>query len=84
MIKTKSQKFFALPPPPILYRVKRELKDCYPVKTIKKENYRFYYVIACSVEVACIVTAIMLENMFWNNNSAVFAYGGTGEGEFCC
>ena len=30
--------------------------------------------IACSVEVICIVTVIILENMFWNIKSAVFTY----------
>ena len=39
---------------------------------------------ACSVEVTCIVTVIILENMFWNIKSVVFTYGGIGEGEFCC
>ena len=92
MIKTKSQKclgklagkLFALPPSPILNRVESKLKDSRPVKTIKKEKYRFHYFIACSVEVTCIVTAIMLENMFWNIKSAVSTYGGIGDGEFCC
>ena len=92
MIKTKSQKclgklagkLFALPPSPILNRVESELKDSRPVKTIKKEKYRFHYFIACSVEVTCIVTAIKLENMFWNIKSAAFTYRGIGEGEFCC
>ena len=55
---------------------------------MKKEKYRFPYFIACSVEVAYIVTDIMLENMFWNIKSAVFTYGGIGEGnsavEFAC
>ena len=67
---------FALPPPPILNRVKNELADSRPVKTIKKEKYRFHYFIACSVEVTCIVTVIILENIFWNIKSAVFTYGG--------
>ena len=92
MIKTKSQKClgklagkrFALLPSPILNRVESELKDSRPVKTIKKEKYRFHYFIACSVEVTCIVTAIMLENMFWNIKSAVSTYGGIGDGELCC
>ena len=90
MIKTKAQKcweklagnLFALPPPPILNRVKNELADSRPVKTIKKEKYRFHYFIACSVKVTCIVTLIILENMFWNIKSAVFTYGEIGE--FCC
>ena len=92
MIKTKSQKclgklagkLFALPPSPILNSVESKLKDSRPVKTIKKEKYRFHYFIACSVEVTCIVTAIMLENMFWNIKSAAFTYRGIGDGEFCC
>ena len=92
MIKTKGQKcweklarnLFVLPPPPILNRVKNKLADSRPVKTIKKEKHRFHYFIACSVEVTCIVTVIILENMFWNIKSAVFTYGGIGEGEFCC
>ena len=67
MIKTKDQRYwgklarnrFALPPPPILNRVKNELADSRPVKT-------------------CIVTIIILENMFWNIKSPVFTYGGKG------
>ena len=74
MITTKSRKcwgklvgnLFALPPPLILNRDESELKDSRPVKTIKKEKDRFYYFIACSVEITCLVTAIMLENIFWN------------------
>ena len=91
MIKTKGQKWwgklagnlFALPPP-ILNRIKHEFADSRPVKNIKKEKYRFHYLIACSEEVTYIVTIIILENMFWNIKSAVFTYGGIGEGEFCC
>ena len=45
-----------------------------PVKTIKKEIYMIHCFIACSVEVICIVTVIILENMFWNIKSAVFTY----------
>ena len=86
MIKTKSQKWweklagnlFALPPPPILNRFKHEFADSRPVKTIKKEKYRFHYLIACSEEVTYIVTIIILENMFWNIKSAAFTYGGIG------
>ena len=92
MIKTKAQKcweklagnLFALPPPPILNRVKNELADSRPVKTIKKEKYRFHYFIACSVEVTCIVTIIILERLFWNIRSAVFSYKGIEEEEFGC
>ena len=90
VIKSKCQKcrgklvgnLFALPPPSILNRVKNELRDSHPVETIKKEKYRFHYFIACSVKVTCIVTLIILENMFWNIKSAVFTYGEIGE--FCC
>ena len=64
--------------PPILNRVKNELADSRPVKTIKKEKYRFHYFIACSEEVTCIVTIIILVNMFWDNKSAVFTYGEIG------
>ena len=92
MIKTKSQEcwwklgrnLFALPPPPILNRVQNELTDSCPVKTIKKEKYIIHCSIACSAEVTCIVTIIILENMFWNIKSAFFPYGGIGEEEICC
>ena len=68
-VKTKSQKgwgklagkFFALSPPPILNRVESELEDSRPVKTIKKEKYRFYYFIACSVEVTCIAVPVPVQ-----------------------
>ena len=69
---------FALPLSTILNRVKNYFADSCPMKTIKKEKYRFHYFIACSVEVTCIVTVIILENMFWNIKSAVFTYGGKG------
>ena len=46
--------------------VKNDLADSRPVKTIKKEKYRFHYLIACSVELTCIVTAIILEDTFRN------------------
>ena len=92
VIKTKRQKCwwklsgnpFALSPPPILNKLESKLKDSPTVKTVKKQKYRFHYFIACSVEVTCIVTAIKLENMFWNIKSAAFTYRGIGEGEFCC
>ena len=92
MIKTKgkncwwklAKNLFALPPPPILNRVKNESADSRSVKTMKKEKYRFHYFLACSVEVTCIATAIILESMFWNIKSAVFTYGIIGEEEFCC
>ena len=51
------------------------------MKTIKKEKYMFHYFIACSVEVTCIVTVIILENSFRNIESAVFTYGEIGEEE---
>ena len=84
MIKSKGQKcwrklagnLFALPPPLILNKVKNELADSHPLKTIKKEKYRFYYFIPCSEDVTCIVTIIILENMFWSIKSAVFTYVG--------
>ena len=57
-------------------RAKNKLAVSRPVQTIKKEKYRFHYFIAFSKEVTCIVTIIMLENMFWNINSAVFTYEG--------
>ena len=80
----KQGTFFSLPPPLILNRFESELKDSRPVKTIKKGKYRFHSFIDCSVEVTCIVTVIILENMFWNTKSVVFTYGGIGEGELCC
>ena len=58
--------------------LKNELADPLPVKTIKKEKYRFHYFIASSDELTCIVTIIILENMFWNIKSTVFTYGGKG------
>ena len=83
MIKSKGQKcwgklagnLFALPPSPILNRVKNELADSRTVKTIKKEKYKFHYFIVCSEKVTCIVTIIILEDKFWNIKSAVFTYG---------
>ena len=54
------------------------MADPRTVKTIKKEKYRFHYFIACSEEVTCIVTIIILENMFWNIESVVLTYGGKG------
>ena len=75
---------FALPLSPIFNRVKNYLADSRPMKAIKKEKYRFHYFIGCSVEVTCIVTVIILANVFWNIKSAAFTYGGIGEEEFCC
>ena len=54
------------PRPPILNSVKNDLTDSCPVKTIKKEKYRFHYLIACSVKLTCIVTVIILKNTFGN------------------
>ena len=69
-MKTKSQKVLRgilhSPRPLNLNSVKKDLADSRPVKTIKKEKYRFHYLIACSVELTCIVTAIILENTFRN------------------
>ena len=67
-MKTKSQKVLRgilhSPRPLNLNSVKKDLADSRPVKTIKKEKYRFHYFIVCSVEVTCIVTVIILENTF--------------------
>ena len=71
-MKTKSQKvlrelegvFLHFDPPPILNCVKNNLADSCPVKTIKKERYRFPYLIACSVELTCVVSVIILKNTF--------------------
>ena len=60
---------FALSPPPVLNGVKNELTDSRPVKSIKQERDRFHCFIASSVEVTCIATVIMLENMFGNLKS---------------
>ena len=67
--------FFQFSPPPILNRVESELKDSRPVKTIKKEKYRFHGLITCSVEITCIVTVIMLENMFGKLNQLFLPTG---------
>ena len=79
-----AENLFALPPPPILNRIESELTDSHPVKTIKNKKYRFHCFIDCRVEVTCIVTVIVPENIFGNIKSAVFNYGGIGEGEMCC
>ena len=80
MSRVTSREPFCTLPPLTLSRVESELKDSRPMKTIKKEKYRFHYFIDCCVEVTCIVTAIIQENMFWNIKSVVFTYGGIGEG----
>ena len=54
------------------------MADPRTVKIIKKEKYMFHYFIACSEEVTCIVTIIILENMFWNIESVALIYGGKG------
>ena len=84
MLRETSKESFRTPPPPILNRVENQLKDSRPVKTIKKEKYRFHCFIACGVEATCFITTIILENMFGNIKSAVFTYGGIGERELCC
>ena len=68
-------------PPLILNRAKGKSTDSRSVKTIKIEKQRFHWFIDCSVEVTCIVTVIILENMFGNIKSAVFTYEGIGERE---
>ena len=72
---------FALRHLPILNRAENELTDSRFVKTIKMEKYRFHCFIDCNVEVTCIVTVIILENMFGNIKSAVFTYWIIGQGE---
>ena len=76
--------FLHFSPPPILNRVESELTDSRPVKTITKKKYRLQFFIDCSVEVTCIVTVIILENMFANINLAVFNYRRIGEGQMFC
>ena len=72
---------FCTTPSPILNRVQNELTHSSPVKTIKKEKYIIHCFIACSAEVTCIVTIIILENMFWNIKSAFFSlWGNRGRG----
>ena len=58
--------FLHFPSPVILNSIKNDLADSRPVKTIKKEKYRFHYLISCSVELTCIATVIILENTFGN------------------
>ena len=82
--ETSRGEFWHFTYPSILNRVKNELADSRPMKTIKKEKYRFYCFIGCSVEVFFIQTVTRLQNMVGNIKSAVFTYGGRGEGEFCC
>ena len=76
----KSQKVFGetswcpfwVPPPHILNITKNELTDTRLVKYINKEKYRFHCFITCSVEVICIATAIILENIFGNIKIILF------------
>ena len=70
-------------PLPILNRVESESKDSCAVEIIKKGKYRFHCFIACSVDVTCFITTIVLGNMFGNIKSPVFAYRGIEEGELC-
>ena len=72
---------FALSSLPIQKRVKNELIDSCPVKTIKKEKYRFHCFIVCSVKVTCIVTIIILKNMFGDKNQLFEKSGLTGPNE---
>ena len=81
VLQETSGKSFCTPPPPILNRAKGKLTDSRSVKTIKKEKYRFHWFIDYIVEVICIVTVIILENMFGNIKSAVLTSGEIGEGE---
>ena len=84
-IKTKSvagkQPFLHFPPPPIPNRAKGKFTDSRSVKTIKKEKHTIHWLIDCNVEITCIPTVTVLENMFGNIKSAVFTFGGIGEGE---
>ena len=54
------------------------------MKTIKKKKYRFRGFIDCSVEVNCIFSVIILEDMFGNMESTVFTYGGIRGVELAC
>ena len=45
------------------------------MKIIEKAKYRFQFFIGCIVEVTCIDTVIILENIFWSIKSAAFTYG---------
>ena len=75
--KLKAEKFwgkleggegFHFPPAPIL-------------NSVKKEKYRFHYLIACSAELSCTVTVIMLENTFGNIKISCFYLRGNRAGE---
>ena len=66
------------PPRPILNGVTNDLADCCPVKTIKKEKYRFHYLIAYTVELTCTVTVIILENTFGKIKINCFYLRGLG------
>ena len=64
--------FLQFSTPPILSSVESELTDSRPVKTIKMGKCRFHCFIMRSVEVTCIATFIILENMFGNIKPDVF------------
>ena len=67
VLQEASRKPFCTPLP-ILNRAKDNLTDSHSVKTIKKKKYNFHWFIDCSVEVTCIVTVIVLENIFGKIN----------------
>ena len=79
--ETSRGPFCTSPPPPILNRVKNELTHFLPVKTIKKEKYKFHCFIARIVKVTCIVTVIVLESMFENIEISCFYLRGNKVGE---
>ena len=81
MLRETSRGLFALSPPPILNRVKNELTDSRPVKTIKKEKDRFHCFIASRAEVIRIVTVIILEDMFGDIKISCFYRRGNRGGE---
>ena len=51
------------------------------LNSVKKEKYRFHYLIACSAELSCTVTVIMLENTFGNIKINCFYLRGNRAGE---
>ena len=80
VLRKTSRDLFPRSRPPILNKVKNELTEFCPVKTIKKKKYRFHCFITCSVEVTCFITTITLLNMFGNIKSAVFSHREIGKG----
>ena len=68
-------------PPHTLNSVKNDEADSRPEKTIKKEKCRFHYLIACSVELICTVTVIILENTSGNIKINWFYLRGNRVGE---